>query len=414
MTTKLFISYAKKDTRELALALCDALNTVDGLSAWADRSLRAGRSWELQIQQQIDECDVMIVLYSPDINRHKEGLPESYVLTEIAYAKWTAKKLIIPVMAQFTTAPITLTMEHYIDFVGLGLSVDDLVSALCVELDLPPAELTEIATHTAELERSAEAIRALIGGPFEWCEVPASEFIYGGSDENSAPKQKVTLPTFAIAKYPITFSQFQMFINEAQSFISEAEIAVDDKWWDVLAHRFNELGGPGGIIDDHPRENVNWYDAIAFCRWLSWNLDSSSDLENISQWSVRLPTEYEWEKAARGRNGQLYAWGNEFDGIKCNTMLAAIGKTTSVTQYPEGASPYGVFDMNGNVWEWCLTDYQKPQMDAAKENMSSNSRRTLRGGSWNSYLYDSRTITRFRAYPSIRSNNMGFRIMRPL
>jgi hypothetical protein len=82
----IFISYAKKDTRELALALSDALNAVDGVTAWVDRSLRVGRSWELQIQNEIDRCDAMIVLYSPDINRHKQGEEESYVLTEIAYA----------------------------------------------------------------------------------------------------------------------------------------------------------------------------------------------------------------------------------------------------------------------------------------------------------------------------------------
>ncbi|MEZ4672357.1 MAG: toll/interleukin-1 receptor domain-containing protein [Anaerolineae bacterium] len=89
--THIFISYAKKDTRELALALNQALNAISGVTAWVDQSLRAGKSWDLQIQSEIDRCDYMIVLYSPDINRHKNGEEESYVLTEIAYAKYTAK-----------------------------------------------------------------------------------------------------------------------------------------------------------------------------------------------------------------------------------------------------------------------------------------------------------------------------------
>ena len=140
MTKKIFISYAKKDAREIALALADALAEVDGLEVWIDRSLRAGRSWELQIQQQIDDCDVMIVLYSPDINRHKLGQPESYVLTEIAYAKYTAKKPIIPVMAIQTDALISLTMEHYIDFTISGV-ISKLVEALCSELEISQAAL---------------------------------------------------------------------------------------------------------------------------------------------------------------------------------------------------------------------------------------------------------------------------------
>lgn len=82
----LFISYAKNDTRDLALALTEALNAMDGLTAWVDKTLRAGQSWELQIQSEINKCDAMIVLYSPDINRHNLGLEESYVLTEINYA----------------------------------------------------------------------------------------------------------------------------------------------------------------------------------------------------------------------------------------------------------------------------------------------------------------------------------------
>ena len=130
----IFISYAKKDTRELALALADAFNALSGYTAWVDRSLRAGKSWETQIQTEIDRCDVFIVLYSPDLNRHKQGAEESYVLTEIAYAHYTVKKPIIPVMAQKTDPPITLARMHYIDYTLPGLKLSDLVDALCDEM----------------------------------------------------------------------------------------------------------------------------------------------------------------------------------------------------------------------------------------------------------------------------------------
>lgn len=133
-----FISYAKKDTRELALALNDALNALQGVTAWVDKSLRVGRSWELQIQTEIDRCDYMVVLYSPDINRHKHGEEESYVLTEIAYAKYTLRKAIIPVMAQRTDAPMALTMLQYIDYTLPGAKFADLLEAICEEAGLKP------------------------------------------------------------------------------------------------------------------------------------------------------------------------------------------------------------------------------------------------------------------------------------
>ncbi|MEO8396547.1 MAG: TIR domain-containing protein [Chloroflexota bacterium] len=136
--THFFISYSKKDTRELALTLNDALNTLPGVTSWVDTSLRAGKSWETQIQAEIDRCDYMIVLYSPDVNRHKRGEAESYVLTEIAYAKYTAKKTIIPVMAQKTDAPLSLTTSQYIDYISRGMTFEQLVTAVCAEAGITP------------------------------------------------------------------------------------------------------------------------------------------------------------------------------------------------------------------------------------------------------------------------------------
>lgn len=125
-----FISYSKKDTRELALALNDALNAQDGLTAWVDKSLRVGRNWELQIQVEIDRCDYVVVLISPDINRHKQGEDESYVLTEISYAKRTARKPILPILAQPTDLPIILTNIEYIDYTRHQLTLTELVQRL--------------------------------------------------------------------------------------------------------------------------------------------------------------------------------------------------------------------------------------------------------------------------------------------
>ena len=407
----LFISYAKKDTRQLALSLCDALNQIDGVTAWVDRSLRAGKSWELQIQSEIDRCDTMIVLYSPDINRHKQGLSESYVLTEIAYARWTARKPIIPVMAQRTDPPISLTMEHYIDFTREDQTLEGLVAALCAELEIQPAAQQEIVSDTpapahppaiqpTSADTTAQAVRAIIGGPFEWCAVPAGEFLYGRKI------RQLTLPAFAIAKYPITCRQFRAFVDAQDGF-------RDQRWWHGLAQ--NQSAEPEDEecrSNNHPREDVSWYDAIAFCRWLSFRLGGGYAIDGIDDWLVRLPTEFEWEKAARGTDGRIYPWGGKFDQSRCNTRESGIGQATPVTQYPQGASVYGALDMAGNIREWCLTAYDDPASVHSAENLTTDVRRVLRGGSWGSDQDRARTVYRLFDFPDIRLYDCGFRLLR--
>src|SRR5690349_2317322 len=133
----IFISYSKKDTRTLAFALADALNAVTDVTTWIDRSLSAGPSWEGQIQQEILKCDYFVVLCSPDINRLLDGKDESYALNEISYAL-SKKKLVIPVMAQQTAPPISLTGAHYIDYTLPDMTMFDLVDAICVAVGVHP------------------------------------------------------------------------------------------------------------------------------------------------------------------------------------------------------------------------------------------------------------------------------------
>ncbi|MCU0481634.1 MAG: toll/interleukin-1 receptor domain-containing protein, partial [Anaerolineae bacterium] len=148
----IFISYAKKDTRQLAFALDDALNALDGVTSWVDRSMKAGESWEIQIQTEIDRCDLMVVFYSPDINRHKNGEKPSYMLKEIAYAQHSAGKPIIPVMIQPTTPPLALTTDHYIDYVGNGMTLEMLVEALCYEMNIIPKPRTDAPPPQKRIE----------------------------------------------------------------------------------------------------------------------------------------------------------------------------------------------------------------------------------------------------------------------
>ena len=247
-----------------------------------------------------------------------------------------------------------------------------------------------------------DAIRAIIGEPFEWCEVPAGDFLYGED------KRTLNLPAFAMAKYPITYSQYQVFVKASDGL-------QDTRWWQGLAQTKNNLRNQKWKIANHPRETVSWYDSMAFSRWLSWKLGGEYAIDKLEDWLVRLPTEFEWEKSARGTNGLIYPYGNQFDKNKSNTKESEIEKTTPVTQYPQGASPYGVLDMSGNVREWCLSDHKNPQEDAIDENISSNSRRVLRGGSWDYFNFNARAVFRSNHYsPSNRYSSFGFRLCRPL
>lgn len=414
----IFISYSKNDTEELALALAEALNSQNGISAWMDRSLRVGSFWESELQRQIQCCDVMVVLCSSDINRFHDGKP-SYVLHEIAYARQHDKR-IIPVLVENLVPPLALISMQHINFTAQDLALQDLVSAILYELDLDipvvtPVSLTPTPAQTDYNKNtgplitprplsSSEAVRRVIGEPFSWCSIPGGEFIYGDSAGPNGP-EKLTLPTFSISQYLITYSQFQVFIEAEDGF-------KDPRWWKGLFFDQSKFHGEQAFqVSNHPRERVSWYDAIAFCRWLSFRLGGGYDINNVADWRVRLPTDYEWEKAARGKDGLLFPYGNEFDKNKCNTREADIDHTTPVDRYPHGASPYGVYDLSGNVWEWCLTNWSRPAFLAYKEDLTTSARRVLRGGSWSHNRFSVRTVYRFYA-PHERLNFCGFRICR--
>jgi formylglycine-generating enzyme required for sulfatase activity len=176
----------------------------------------------------------------------------------------------------------------------------------------------------------------------------------------------------------------------------------------------NAPGDQAFKYGNHPRERVSWYDAIAFCRWLSWRQGGAYALDKVDEWAVRLPTEFEWERAARGTNGLIYPYGNEFDAAKGNTAETKIGQTSAVGIFPNGASPDGVLDMSGNVWQWCLTEYNNSAPDASSENIRTTNRRVLRGGSWGNDHFNARAVVRRSGNPSNRINDYGFRVCVPI
>ena len=171
--------------------------------------------------------------------------------------------------------------------------------------------------------------------------IPAGEFLMGGDPAQDRdamrieePQHTVTLADYFLARTPVTNAQYEAFVLDSGH-------SPPTHW---------KKGKPPRGRGDPPVVRVSWYDAADYCRWLS----------EATGRPYRLPTEAEWEKAARGTGGGIYPWGDTWDAKRCNTKESGSGDTTPVGAYPRGASPYGLMDMAGNVWEWTssrLWDY---------------------------------------------------------
>lgn len=227
-----------------------------------------------------------------------------------------------------------------------------------------------------------------------WCTVPNGEISL------SYETKRITyhVYTFKMSQYPITNSQFQMFIDASDGY-------CDSKWWDFsheacMWRKYNKVPmSPAEGYGDHPRVNVCWYEAMAFCRWLS----------HKTGMNIALPTEPQWKRAAQGDDTRLYPWGNRFDSLLCNTRDSKIKRTTDVRRYAKGASPYGVMDMAGNVWEWCRNMPYGPTTNYL--DLAGDHERVARGGSYSSQRMMVRNNHHMIFAPDSHWNTVGFRVV---
>lgn len=238
----------------------------------------------------------------------------------------------------------------------------------------------------------------------EMVTIPAGPFLMGTNstraNSQDRPQHEVVLDEYRIDKYPVTNAEYARFI--------------------VATKRRPPLDWTDGVIPDdktlHPVTMVSWYDAQAYCRWET----------------KRLPAEAEWEKAARGTDGRRWPWGDKIDPKRLNTYYS-VGSTTAVTRYADGVSPYGVFDMAGNVSEWTASDFQpydgsdapsdlfKPKVMQESVDPSDRGRKlgglvevvgvykARRGGSWKSDPFSTATYHRNFSMPHYASDFFGFR-----
>jgi len=221
--------------------------------------------------------------------------------------------------------------------------------------------------------------------------VPAGEFIMGSdpnvdpfASKNEQPQHRVYLDEYWIGKYPVTNQQFQIFLSKSGY--------QPAKTWNY----------PQGE-EKHPAIYINWKDAKTFCNWISVQ----------TKLKISLPTEAQWEKAARGTDGRIYPWGNEKPNKNLANYDGNVRHTTEAGSFLEGASPYGALDMAGNVWEWVsdwyAEDYYSKSTDRNPTGPNSGDYKLLRGGSWDNNDSSARSASRDRDIPAGRYYYIGFR-----
>ncbi len=255
--------------------------------------------------------------------------------------------------------------------------------------DLPPI-LERISTH----ERHAlprvtamfllqEARPALPLEP-ELCHIPAGPFLMGSSpddrlaDSDERPQHRLELPDFWLARYPVTNAQFRPFV--------ESDGYTNRRYWTPVGWQWcqkEKIRQPGWWDDPkwnaahQPVVGVSWFEAVAYCNWLS----------AATGHPFRLPSEAEWEKAARGPEGRIWPWGNTWQVDACNHKGLGWERTTPVGCFPNGRSYYDLHDMAGNVWEWCASKWRKSYPYQIEDEWSDayldgDHGRMFRGGSW--------------------------------
>lgn len=244
-----------------------------------------------------------------------------------------------------------------------------------------------------------------------WCLIPAGEFTLGSSVDdpyalmNEKPQQRIFLHEFRISKYPITQVQFWSFFKSGYT---------DKKYWSEEGWKWQTTNKRSPIessTPNFPQVDVSWYEAAAFCAWLTEQYRNLTLLSSSE--TIHLPTESEWEKAAKGNDDRYYPWGYSFDATHCNMSETGIGELSPVGVFQNGASPNGVMDLSGNIWEWCQSPWRKYYTEQNEELTGPGTfvARVVRGGAYNSSRREVRCTYRHRLLPGGKLFPVGFRIV---
>ena len=338
----------------------------DGIAPWLDEEdLLPGQDWPLEIPKAVRSSDAVIICLSS-----RAITKAGYVQREIKYALDVADEqpegaiFLIPLRLEECEAPERLRRWQWVDLFQRP-GYERLLRALRARAEslglatLPFGSATSLDLGTHPFWPARDRWRNPKDGK-EMVRVPAGRFLYGDD------KREVELPEFWIDKAPVTNAEYARFVAETRH-------KRPEHWKGKT---------PPREIADHPVTYVSWDDAAAYATWAGG----------------LLPTEEEWEKAARGTDGREYPWGEWADGC-CNWKEAGIGTTTPVGKYsPQGDSPYGCVDMAGNVWEWTTSEREQGG-------------RVLRGGAFLNEVRRVRCAARYWSDPLDRFRFIGFRVV---
>jgi formylglycine-generating enzyme required for sulfatase activity len=429
--SKILISYRREDSADVTGRIYDRLvQQFDRESVFKDvDSIPLGVDFRTYLDAQVAKCQVFLAVIGRDWMKTKGGKgksrledPKDFVRIEIESALKRGIP-VIPLLVRGASIPKADRLPESIQGLsyrnGIPIRADpDFHQDMNRLIDYLKKQIQQFNERRAEQDTAIQVVRDDVKRP-----PPPEEILSRGGQEPSqssgsqavsprvepvspkAPTGMVLVPKgpflygedrhretidydYWIGMYPVTNEEFSAFVS-AHGYQNQAYWSQEGWKWRTE----NNIQSPEDWNDakrnksDHPVVGVSYYEAEAYATWVG----------------KRLPTEQEWEKAARGTDGRMYPWGNEFDKNKCNSDEAGIGHTMPITQYPDGISPNGCYDMAGNVWEWCASWYDDEELV-----------RVRRGGSWDDFPEFLRTSRRLGWLADNRWSELGFRLVQDI
>lgn len=377
---KIFISYSHKDDPERIICQQIRSELADHFDVWFDAGIKGGQDWWQTITGRISKCQHFICLIS------ENWLNSPYCQREYDLAQ-KQQKHIVPICTMEVSKDVLLKLPKAVQNKQIIMWKNKHLRDGSISDSLP--DLLH-ALYSVLSPQGTVQVVVRPGGLDHWCRVAAGDATL---DLPSGDTLTCGISAFDIGKYPITNRQFYAFLD------NEYE---NRYWWhysdSAYQWRLSSCLPDSSARDDYPCTNVCWYDAIAFCNWLSF----------ASSQSITLPSDFQWQRAAQGDDQRVYPWGNQFDVTLCNTHESGINQLVLSTRFSGGASPFGVMDMVGNIWEWCVNPFNSPRYSA----IDRDEPRSVRGGSWRDGYRDVGAKARKSYPPNYRHDDVGFRIVR--